>query len=185
MTPDIGTFTLKRGEHSYGPYTAAEVAAYLAAGNIVSNDAIFDHHDQVWTTAGALITRLDPTAPAMDSSMPSTASAPAPPATGIPPSPPRAPDAPPTIPGHLTAASTGGAPASGNNGVAIVALVLGALAMFSCGPFTGIPAMVQGARTYSNPSDATMARIGMILGIVGTALSVLAGCGALAMYILD
>lgn len=161
MTPDIGTFTLRRGEASFGPYTAAEIAAYLAAGNIAAEDAIFDHDTQAWTTAGALIA--------------SHSNEPTDPNAGTP-TPPPVPSAPPTIPGVTTPLATEG----GSNGMAVASLVLGGMSLVGCGLVTGIIAIVLGARPYASASDAKLARIGMILGIIGTSLSALGTCGWLA-----
>ena len=100
-----------------------------------------------------------------------------------PPLPPRAaplpPLAPPTVPAILDPMN--GVPRTGSDGLAIASLVLGGLSIAACGFFTGVAAIVLGARTYANPSDAAMARIGMVLGIIGTAISVLGAFAWLGM----
>ena len=77
-----------------------------------------------------------------------------------------------------------GQPAYGQPGAAPVntqkatwALVLGILSLVCCGFFTGIPAIIMGrnakAELEAAGQSGSTANIGMILGIIGTALSVL------------
>ena len=63
---------------------------------------------------------------------------------------------------------------------AIFALILGILSLTCCGFFAGIPAIFLGRADMKlfdqgqlSESNKTLAKIGMILGIVGTALSLL------------
>lgn len=71
-----------------------------------------------------------------------------------------------------------------DNTKAIVSLVLGILSMLCCGFFTGIPAIFVSRSEMkainegrSSESNRALAKIGLILGIIGTILSIL---GALA-----
>lgn len=70
-----------------------------------------------------------------------------------------------------------GAPAAVTGNKATWALVLGILSLVCCGLFTGIPAIIMGknakAELEAAGQSGSTANIGMILGIVGTALSVL------------
>lgn len=60
---------------------------------------------------------------------------------------------------------------------AIMALVLGILSLLCCGFFTGLPAFFVGrsAMKEHNPNESnhTIAKIGMILGLIGSILSAL------------
>lgn len=64
---------------------------------------------------------------------------------------------------------------------AVIALILGILSFVSCGPFTSIPAIFV-ARSATREIDAShgrldgrsMATAGLVLGIIGTVVSVLA-----------
>jgi len=194
MTPENGTYTLRRGDQSFGPYTRAELAAYLAAGNVVPADSIFDHDTQQWTTARSLV--AEARSPRIGTGSDGT------PGAGIgvttpshhqsPPTgelttaehadtrwtaaqPWRAADdpavsSPPTQPGPL-----GSLPARAGSakGFAIAALVLGILSVTGCGMLSGIAAIVLGTKGLEDPTHAGMARGGLILGIVGTGLSFL------------
>jgi len=153
------TYTLRRGDESFGPYTHAELTAYMAAGNVVAGDALFDHEAQRWTTAGAAAAARGGGSGAI--AMPATA------ATSM------TPDAG----GAATATA-----ASGTNSLAIVSVVCGALSLAGCGFFTGIAAIILGSRHYAEASDARLARIGLVLGIIGTVLSVLATCAWVAVF---
>lgn len=71
-------------------------------------------------------------------------------------------------------------PKPGPSGKAITTLILGILSLICCGFFTGIPAIIIGKQEMnaikegkSNQEGYTLAQIGFILGIVGTALSCL------------
>lgn len=62
----------------------------------------------------------------------------------------------------------------------MMALILGILSLTCCGFFTGVPAIFVGRSELKAidqgkipPSNRTMAKVGMILGIIGTALSLL------------
>lgn len=167
MTPDTGTFTLKRGENSFGPYTAAEVAAYLAAGNIAADDAIFDHDAQVWITAAALVARFEGNTAVATPIAHERA------ATGE-----LASGAPPIHRGPPLVAT-----GTDKSGQAIAALVLGLLSVTGCGLVTGIIAIILGNGAKDDPKHGTLARAGLITGIIGTALSVLGTCGWLAFFV--
>ncbi len=80
------------------------------------------------------------------------------------------------------------APPPGPAGKAIAALILGILSLICCGFFTGIPAIIIGKQEMnaikeglSKKEGFTLAQVGFILGIVGTALSCL---GALIYIVL-
>ena len=95
-----------------------------------------------------------------------------PPPSGIPVGQPASPVAPPPPPSPTSTAS-------------VVALVMGILSLACCGFFTGIPAIFVGKSEMKAvdegriaPSNRTLAKIGMILGIVGTILSL----GGLVIY---
>ncbi|MDO8520233.1 MAG: DUF4190 domain-containing protein [Deltaproteobacteria bacterium] len=67
----------------------------------------------------------------------------------------------------------------------IVALILGILSLTCCGFFTGIPAIFMGRSEMKAAdqgkiaaSNRTLAKVGMVLGIIGTALSL----GGLILY---
>ena len=86
------------------------------------------------------------------------------------------------------APETPNAPPPGPAGKAIAALILGILSLICCGFFTGIPAIIIGKQEMnaikqgrSNKEGFTLAQVGFILGIVGSALSCL---GALIYIIL-
>lgn len=70
-----------------------------------------------------------------------------------------------------------GAPAAVTGNKATLALVLGILSLVCCGLFTGIPAIIMGknakAELEAAGQSGSTANVAMILGIVGTALSVL------------
>jgi hypothetical protein len=62
----------------------------------------------------------------------------------------------------------------------VIALVLGIMSVFCCGPFTGIPAAILGKMEMdaikqgrSPESNMGMAKAGFWIGIVGTALFIL------------
>lgn len=84
----------------------------------------------------------------------------------------------PTAPNSSPTPTT---PASkGENTKAIIALVLGILSLICCGFFTGIPAIFVGRselkaidQGLSPEGNRTLAKVGFILGIVGTILSLL------------
>lgn len=86
---------------------------------------------------------------------------------------------PPTTPAQpVTPANPAGA--GQNNSKAIIALVLGILSLACCGFFAGIPAIFVGRSELkaidegrSPESNRTLAKVGFILGIVGTVLSLL------------
>lgn len=71
-------------------------------------------------------------------------------------------------------------PASKTNVSAIIALILGILSLTCCGFFTGIPAILLGRSEMKASegmagleSNRTIAKVGMILGIIGTVLSLI------------
>lgn len=81
-------------------------------------------------------------------------------------------------------AGGGRAGSSSDNTKAIVTLVLGILSLICCGFFTGIPAIFVGKSELkaidegrSPETNRSLAKVGFILGIIGTILSCL---GALA-----
>ncbi len=157
MNTDTGQYTLRRGEHSFGPYSLGELSAYLATGNVVPGDAIFDHATQQWTTAGSLLQQHGVTPPAAvippPVSMPSGADP-----SGM------NPGAPPAA-GEV-------APGS-RRGLAIASLVTGLLALSCCGPFSGVAAIVTGTMAMKDPVNRGMGIAGLVLGIVGTVLGTL------------
>lgn len=72
-------------------------------------------------------------------------------------------------------------PAKADNTKAILTLVLGILSIICCGFFAGIPAIFVGRSELkaidegrSSEDNRTLAKVGFILGIVGTILSILA-----------
>lgn len=74
---------------------------------------------------------------------------------------------------------------------AVLALVLGILSLVCCGFFAGIPAILLGrsemnasSQTPGAESNKTMARIGLITGIVGTALSALVALAYVLIFAL-
>lgn len=76
--------------------------------------------------------------------------------------------------------SGGAAPASSNSTKSVVALILGILSLTCCGFLSGIPAIIIGRSELKQieekkipESNRTMAKVGMILGIVGSVLSCL------------
>lgn len=87
------------------------------------------------------------------------------------------PPPPPAYPPPYQASGGSGEPAQKTNGSAVTSLVLGILAITSCGPFLGIPAILvaRKARTDIERSDGreggeSLAQIGRILGWVGSVL---------------
>lgn len=79
----------------------------------------------------------------------------------------------------------------GPSGKAITALVLGILSMICCGFLTGIPGIVLGKQEMnairdgkSDESGKSLATIGFILSIIGTAFSCLATIAYIAMIVL-
>ncbi|MFV0633606.1 DUF4190 domain-containing protein [Demequina sp.] len=70
----------------------------------------------------------------------------------------------------------GAYPSEEKNSLGVWALVLGILAIVcSCGPFTGIPAIILGkkakeAQEQALATNGSLGTVGMVLGIVGTAL---------------
>ncbi|MBX3356058.1 MAG: DUF4190 domain-containing protein [Phycisphaeraceae bacterium] len=178
MTPDSGTYTLKRGNDSFGPYTASEVAAYLSSGNIVAADTLFDHETQAWITAGALVARFKGNTIPHEGASPgsgggaSSASDAAwsPPAVTIAAQGAPSSGAPPL---HRGPPSALGAP--DRSGQAIAAFVLGILSVTGCGLVTGVIAIILGYGARDDVKQGTLAKVGMVLGIAGTALSVLGG----------
>jgi len=100
-----------------------------------------------------------------------------------PPTPPQTPASPPPTP-----------PTQGpgvDNTKAIVTLVLGILSIvLCCGPFTGVPAIFLGRSELraidegrSSEANRGLAKVGYILGIVGTIMVTLAGLAYLAFII--
>jgi hypothetical protein len=82
-------------------------------------------------------------------------------------------------------------PASPTSTSAIMALVLGILSLACCGFFTGIPAIFLGRSELkaieegrNSESNRALAKIGMILGIIGTVIMVLFGLGYILLIIL-
>lgn len=72
----------------------------------------------------------------------------------------------------------GGMPAQQTNQKAVWALVLGIVSLLCCGFLTGIPAIILGQSAgkeiaMTGQGGSGMAKAGLILGIVATALSVL------------
>lgn len=101
------------------------------------------------------------------------------------PSPAPAPPAPATTPG------TGAAPSPADNTKAIITLVLGILSLICCGFFAGIPAIFVGRSELkaidegrSSENNRNMAKIGFILGIVGTILSILGTLAYIGIIVL-
>jgi len=89
---------------------------------------------------------------------------------------------PPTIPSSST--PTGGVPPPANtqSGRALASLICGILSLICFGFMAGIPAIILGKmelnaidRGESPESNRNLAKIGFILGIVGTTLTCLAG----------
>lgn len=90
----------------------------------------------------------------------------------------------------------GGMPPSGPtvpgaSAKAITALILGVLSLICCGFFTGIPAIFVGKSEMnaikegrSAAAGESVAKIGYILGIIGTALTCLAGLAYAALFAL-
>lgn len=88
--------------------------------------------------------------------------------------------------------NTGAAPAAGASGLSIAALILGILSILCCNFIMGIPAIICGhielkniREGRSNIESKTLANIGFILGIIGTALSFIAVLGYILMLILS
>lgn len=80
-------------------------------------------------------------------------------------------------------------PASTNSTKSVVALILGILSLTCCGFLSGIPAIVLGhselkqiERGKVPESNRTMAKVGMILGIVGSILSCLGTLVYVALF---
>ena len=102
-----------------------------------------------------------------------------PPPVTPPPVPP-APPAPPAggPPQSVAAVPPPAGPASANNGMAIAALILGILSFFCLGPLGGVLAIVFGILGLKKANESAgrgkgMAVAGMVLGIVGTIVSII------------
>lgn len=91
--------------------------------------------------------------------------------------------------------TTGPAPVYGmapkTNGKAVTSLVLGILSLVSCGPFTGIPAIILGTRARAEIRQAAgaedgegLATAGSITGWIGTILLGLAWLALLAIFVI-
>ncbi|MBM4113473.1 MAG: DUF4190 domain-containing protein [Phycisphaerae bacterium] len=168
MNADPGRYTLRRGEHSFGPYTLNEVAAYLATGNLIPQDALFDHETQRWSTVEAVLKQhgIEPPAAVIPPPLESAGAAdPASVLSGAAAVPGRA------SPGGFASAEVGVAPGmvapGSRQGMAIAALVLG-ISSFAlcCGIFTGIPAIVLGVMAMKDPVHRGMGIAGLVLGIL-------------------
>ena len=170
MTPDTGTYTLRRGEQSFGPYTIEEVAAYFSAGNVTSTDALFDHEGQVWTTASAVVARRGVSPGAIGGNAEAAQN----PFGGFG-------GAQPAIAGAPGAARAS-APV---NGFAIASLVSGILSVTGGGFFLGILAIILASRAMKEPDrGGGMARAGLITGIIGSAIGVLLILGIFVGWVL-
>lgn len=82
-------------------------------------------------------------------------------------------------------------PQKSDNTKAIVTLVLGILSVMCCGFFAGIPAIFVGRSELkaidegrSSLENRTLAKIGFILGIVGTILSILGTLAYIGIIVL-
>lgn len=173
MTPDTGTYTIRRGDQSFGPYTAAEIAAYTATGNIVPSDAVFDHDAQQWITVQALLSR-HATGPAGGATLPGGAAAGSPatadPFQGLPGAGPLSGMGDQRAGVGADATPPGAVPPNSRRGDAVTALVMGLLALACCGPLFGILAIVFGLRGMKDPANQGMAVAGLVLGLVGVVL---------------
>lgn len=75
----------------------------------------------------------------------------------------------------------------GSNALAIVALICGILSLVCCmcfgaGVVPGIVAIICGAKGKKKCPKATMAKVGMILGIVGVVIGAIAGIILMVIY---
>lgn len=171
MMSDQGRFTLRRGEHSFGPYTLSEVSAYVATGNLIHADTLFDHELQTWTTVAAVLREHGVTPPTAVIPPPSAAQNAMMDSTGI-----GVGAAPGTLDGGAPGPAYGGVPGTGmlpgfvvpgsRQGMAIAALVLGIASIMCCGFFAGIPAIVLGAMAMKDPVNRGMGIAGLVLGIL-------------------
>ncbi|MDX1386064.1 MAG: DUF4190 domain-containing protein [bacterium] len=100
------------------------------------------------------------------------------------------PDTPSPAPA-APASAPSGAPNPADNTKAIITLVLGILSLICCGFFAGIPAIFVGRSELkaidegrSSESNRNMAKIGFILGIVGTILSALGTIAYIGIIVL-
>jgi hypothetical protein len=91
---------------------------------------------------------------------------------------PPAPKPPPPPPNAAGSGTQPAPPASSPK--AVIALVLGIMSVFCCGPFTGVPAAILGKMEMdaikqgrSPESNLGMAKAGFWIGIIGTALFIL------------
>ena len=88
------------------------------------------------------------------------------------------PPPPPPPPGAAPPPMPGAGGSEEKNSLGIWALVLGILSIVcSCGPFTGIPAIIVGrkakeAQAQGRANNGTLGQVGFVLGIIGTALFV-------------
>jgi len=60
------------------------------------------------------------------------------------------------------------------NGLAVASLVLGISSFIGFGALTGVPAIITGAMSMKNPYNKGLGVAGLIMGIISTALTVLA-----------
>lgn len=60
------------------------------------------------------------------------------------------------------------------NGLAVASLVLGITSLAGFGALTGIPAIITGVMGMKNPYNKNMAVAGMVMGIISTAVTLLA-----------
>lgn len=82
-------------------------------------------------------------------------------------------------------------PVTSTSGRAITSLILGILSLTCCGFISGIPAIILGRlemKTIDQSglpnSNRTLAKVGMVLGIIGTALSILYALFTVIMFAL-
>lgn len=169
MTSDTGTFTLQRGDQTYGPYTVEEVAAYLASGNLTPSDSVFDHEGQSWRTVSSVVGGRAAGVGSLGTPVVVAAAG-------------------PSLGGSIGAAACAPASAAAStpvNGWAIAALVSGILSLTGGGIFLGIAAILLAGRAMKEPDrGGGMARAGLITGIIGASIGFLAIVGVFIGWVL-
>jgi hypothetical protein len=150
---DNTQYWIARGSDRFGPYSGAQVRAYVASGNIAPSDRICADGGTEWTTVAAAIAGAIPPAAAASGGMPF-----------------------PSVPPTGQAPYYGAAPADDGKTFAYLSLVMGIVGLLCCGVITAIPGVIFGILALNKPAGPSrgVAIAGLIISIIALLFGILA-----------